>query len=74
MGEIIRNKQANTHTHKHEKKHRSIVATYVIPEEDIVHPVGEGFLLHEHTLLLQLLDMILFIFTIHGGLGSQKLQ
>lgn len=27
-------------------------ATYIIPEEDIVHPVGEGFLLHGHTLLL----------------------
>lgn len=49
-------------------------ATYIIPEEDIVHPVGEGFLLHGHTLLLQLFDMIFFIFCTHGHLGSQKLQ
>lgn len=49
-------------------------STYIIPEEDIVHPVGEGFLLHGHTLLLQLFDMIFFIFSSHGHLESQKLQ
>lgn len=49
-------------------------ATYIIPGEDIVHPVGEGFLLHGHTLLLQLFDMIFFIFGAHGHLGSQKPQ
>lgn len=72
-----------THTHtqkntageiklKPEKK--SPGSTYIIPEEDIVHPVSEGFLLHGHTLLLQLFDMIFFIFSSHGHLESQKLQ
>jgi len=62
LGEINK-KQKNSQTER---------ATYIVPEEDIVHPVGEGFLLHGHTLLLQLFDMFFFIFGTHGHLGSQK--
>lgn len=50
------------------------VGTYIIPEEDIIHPVGEGLLLHKHTLLLQPFDVIFFKFTIHGDLRNKKFQ